>query len=68
MICVRDRTIPVKLASERALVHVLQLKISDAVIKEYVKSLGSISSKSITDYVRRVLSKIASNESDDEAK
>lgn len=66
MACVRDRTIPVKLAAERALVHVLKLNISDEIIQNYVKSLGSTASRSVSDYVRRVLSKIASNESDDE--
>ena len=66
MSCVRDRVIPVKLAAERALVHVLKLNTSDAIIKEYVKTLGPSASRSVSDYVRRVLTKIASNDSDDE--
>jgi hypothetical protein len=66
MACVRDRTIPVKLAAERALVHVLKLNTSDELVKEYVKTLGPSASRSVSDYVRRVLCKIAGNESDDE--
>jgi hypothetical protein len=66
MSCVRDRVIPVKLAAERALVHVLKLNTSDAIIKGYVKTLGPSASRSVSDYVRRVLTKIASNESDEE--
>ena len=65
MACVRERTIPVKLAAERALVHVLKLDVSEDILTDYVKTLGS-NSRSVTDYVKRVLVKIASNESDEE--
>ena len=73
MIHVRDRTIPVKLAAERALVHVLQIDShneKNSILDQYLKSLASTSeastAKSIGDYARRVLVKIASKESDAE--
>ena len=66
MSCVRDRTIPVKLSSERALVHVLKLNTSQDIINDYVKSLGPSASRNVGDYVRRVLLKIADNESDND--
>jgi hypothetical protein len=71
MLCVRDRIIPIKLAAERALVHLFQMQqeedpANNAVLQTYLKSLDGPTGRSIGDYARRVLSKIAEKESDDE--
>jgi hypothetical protein len=68
MQCVRDRVIPVKLASERALVHILCIQSDPSVLTEYLSTLDSANSRSVGDYARRVLSKIAeaSSEIDEE--
>ncbi|KAJ3371029.1 translational activator of GCN4 [Kappamyces sp. JEL0680] len=65
MLSVRDRTIPIKLAAERALVYVLQIKESFGTVDAYVKANGP-TAKSIADYAKRVLSKIAERDSDEE--
>ncbi|KAJ3398360.1 translational activator of GCN4 [Chytridiales sp. JEL 0842] len=71
MLCVRDRIIPIKLASERALLHLFQMKpeedpTKNVVLSGYLKTLDGQAGRSIGDYARRVLSKIAEKESDDE--
>ncbi|KAJ3031271.1 translational activator of GCN4 [Rhizophlyctis rosea] len=58
MACVRDRTIPVKLAAERCMVHVFRVGEGDAVVKEYVKGVDAGTGRVVGDYVRRVLSKL----------
>ncbi|KAJ3106531.1 translational activator of GCN4 [Phlyctochytrium planicorne] len=71
MLCVRDRVIPIKLASERALIYVFQLidveegSVSP-VLQAYLKGLDTSNSRTIGDYSRRVLAKLAEKESDDE--
>ena len=70
MLCVRDRVIPIKLASERALVYIFMIKNGAPqgdVLSKYMASLDSGTSRSIGDYVRRVLTKIGEKESDDES-
>ena len=64
MLCVRDRVIPVKLASERALVHFLCIKTDESVLSKYLATLDNTQSRSVGDYARRVLSKIAEAESE----
>ena len=64
MISVRDRTIPVKLASERALVFILQIPLGDKVFGKYLKLFDGISGRTIGEYARRVLTKIAERGSD----
>ncbi|KAJ3197163.1 translational activator of GCN4 [Irineochytrium annulatum] len=68
MLCVRDRVIPIKLAAERALIHVFRLTKPDGaeVLKRYLEGLDASASRSIGDYAKRVLSTLAAKESDDE--
>jgi hypothetical protein len=63
---VRDRTIPVKLAAERALVYVLQIKKGTAVLDTFLKTLDNAQARSIGDYAKRVLTKIGERDSDQE--
>ncbi|KAI9203244.1 armadillo-type protein [Polychytrium aggregatum] len=67
MTTVRDRTIPVKLAGERALVYLLQIKTGTDVLQKYLGTLDGPTARSIGDYARRVLVKIGEKDSDDEA-
>jgi hypothetical protein len=66
MVGVRDRTIPVKLAAERALVYVLQIKKGPKVLETFLKTLETQQARSIGDYARRVLTKIGERDSDKE--
>ncbi|KAI9492587.1 hypothetical protein BDB00DRAFT_827253 [Zychaea mexicana] len=62
MVCVRDRNIPVKLTAERALVYTLQLNAAEHIYEAYLKSVDATTQKQISDYHRRVLSKLAHQE------
>ncbi|KAJ3208838.1 translational activator of GCN4 [Dinochytrium kinnereticum] len=71
MLCVRDRVIPIKLSAERALIYTFQLiSLSEGetspVLQKYLSSLDGPTSRSIGDYARRVLVKLAEKGSDDE--
>ena len=64
---VRDRTIPVKLAAERALVFLLQIPLGAEVYERHLGIFENTpAARSIGDYARRVLTKIAERDSDDE--
>ncbi|CAI2178661.1 6583_t:CDS:10, partial [Funneliformis geosporum] len=58
MACARDRISPVKLAAELALVYVLQLLESETILKVFDETTA----KSITDFHKRVLTKIVMQE------
>ncbi|KAF9957711.1 translational activator of GCN4, partial [Mortierella alpina] len=62
MASVRERVIPIKLAAERALLFALQLQKDDSVYQAYLGSIDTNASKTLTDYHRRILSKLAVNE------
>ncbi|KAG0302645.1 translational activator of GCN4 [Dissophora globulifera] len=62
MTSVRERVIPIKLAAERTLLFTLQLQKDDSVYEEYLSTIDSTASKALTDYHRRILSKLAVNE------
>lgn len=62
MNCVRERNIPVKLTAERALMYTLQLHASEAVYERYLASVDATTQKHISDYHRRVLSKLVQQE------
>lgn len=68
MTCVRDRNIPVKLSSERALIYLFDLKNGNDVLQNYLSTLEGPAVRSTGDYARRVLTKLASQdvESEDE--
>jgi hypothetical protein len=66
MVSVRDRTIPIKLAAERALVYVLEIKEGSTSTDKYLKTLQGPTARSIADYAKRVLTKIAERDSDEE--
>ncbi|KAG0335521.1 translational activator of GCN4 [Podila minutissima] len=59
---VRERVIPVKLATERALLFALQLQKDDGAYQTYLGTIDTVASKSLIDYNRRILSKLAINE------
>ena len=66
MKCVRDRTISIKLASENALVHVLQIREGKDKAKKYIDSLDDATvARAMQEYMK-VLLKAADRESDDE--
>ncbi|KAF9937443.1 translational activator of GCN4 [Mortierella alpina] len=62
MASVRERVIPIKLAAERALLFALQLQKDDSVYQTYLGTIDTTASKTLTDYHRRILSKLAVNE------
>ncbi|KAF9359136.1 translational activator of GCN4 [Mortierella sp. AD094] len=62
MTSVRERVIPVKLAAERALLFSLQLQKDDSVYQTYLGTIDTTANKALTDYHRRILSKLALNE------
>jgi len=68
MTCVRDRNIPVKLSSERALIYLFDLKNGNDVLQNYLKTLEGPAVRSTGDYAKRVLTKLANQdvESEDE--
>lgn len=57
--------LPVKLAAERALLHVLQIQSKPSVLTDYVATVDDKAARAINDYTKRVLSQL-SPESDDE--
>lgn len=66
---VKDRSnFPVKLASERALLHVLQIHTQPNVLSQYASTLDAANSRALLDYGKRVLAKLQEeSESDSEA-
>jgi hypothetical protein len=68
MLCVRDRVIPIKLASERAMMYILGMKsgAESEILKAYLGTLEGNAGRSIGDYARRVLSKLGENDSDED--
>ncbi|KAG0214330.1 translational activator of GCN4 [Mortierella sp. NVP41] len=62
MTSVRERVIPIKLAAERALLFALQLQKDDSVYQAYLGTIDAAASRALTDYHRRILSKLAVNE------
>jgi len=60
---VKDRSsLPVKLASERTLFYVLQVKKDPTVLESYAQSLRPAQARPIQDYCKRVLSKLGEDE------
>ena len=61
---------PVKLAAERALVHVLQVRSRPATMEDFLKAAEPGVARATTDYARRVLNRISAvdsgSESDDD--
>lgn len=54
----RERLLSLKLASERALVHILQIHSDPSVLELYLKTADTNKSKLVSDYCKRVLSKV----------
>jgi hypothetical protein len=64
---IKDRkSLPVKMAAERTLLHLLQLKTERTKFASHMAQLSAEEVKTITDYVKRVLLKVAQAASDDE--
>ncbi|KAJ3137204.1 translational activator of GCN4 [Physocladia obscura] len=69
MLLVRERVIPIKLAAERALLHLLRLTAQNpdpSVLIKYTAGLDNASARNTQDYAKRVLSKLAEKDSDDD--
>ena len=66
MVSVRDRTIPIKLAAERALVFILKIPQGSEVYEPLLKRFQGPSGRSVGDYARRVLVRLADRDSDDD--
>lgn len=64
MQCIRDRVIPVKLASERAMLHLLQIGKDETVLQNYLKSVDGSTNRSVGEFAKRVLSKLADDETE----
>jgi hypothetical protein len=61
MALVKERNIPVKLAAEKALVQLLDLaRQGESVMETYLKKVPASDAKALSDYHRRVLSKLVS--------
>ncbi|ORX96881.1 ARM repeat-containing protein [Basidiobolus meristosporus CBS 931.73] len=59
MACVKERSIPVKLAGERAMLYLFQLPETDSLIQTYIEAQEPGLKKTVSDYYRRVLVKLA---------
>ncbi|KAK9766674.1 translational activator of GCN4 [Basidiobolus ranarum] len=59
MTCVKERSIPVKLAGERAMLYLFELHKSDTLIQKYIEAQEPGLKKIVSDYYRRVLVKLA---------
>lgn len=68
MIAVKEKNVPIKLASERALMYCLGLKKDPQVYEEYLSTQSGEPAKNLADYHKRILSKLAASteESDEE--
>jgi len=67
MTCVKERKVhSVKLASERALLHLLQIKTNPEILKHYLQTLDTTQNKRLVEYVNRVLSKLSADSEDEE--
>ncbi|KAI8808574.1 hypothetical protein BJ742DRAFT_771929 [Cladochytrium replicatum] len=71
MVCVRDRIYPVKLAAERSLVYAFQLRGvpeggTSQTLQKYLEAQDAVISRTIGDYGRRVLAKLAERDSEAE--
>jgi len=63
---VKDRSsLPLKLAAERALFHLLQARKSPQLVNEIAQQLDANTSRNLVDYYKRVLSKLPEESDDD---
>eukprot|EP01117_Protostelium_nocturnum_P009440 TRINITY_DN3367_c0_g3_i1.p1 TRINITY_DN3367_c0_g3~~TRINITY_DN3367_c0_g3_i1.p1 ORF type:complete len:2582 (-),score=1035.41 TRINITY_DN3367_c0_g3_i1:96-7841(-) len=65
MTSVKDRTnVPVRLASERALMHLLQVHHTPKTLEIYCSTLEANQSRNIADYAKRILAKLVADSDD----
>lgn len=62
---VQDSYIPVKIASERALLHLLHIHDNPAVLESYLQTISPADARYLKTYVQRVLIKLPKNAEDD---
>ena len=62
---VQDSYVPVKLASERALLHLLQIHENPEVLENYLRTCDPASAKYLKTYVQKVLIKLPKTADDD---
>ena len=61
--CVRDRTIPVKLAAEKALIAIFDMiNVGESQLNAYIEHASEEDGRQLQDYNRRVLSKLVKSE------
>jgi hypothetical protein len=66
MTCTRDRTVPIKLAAERCIVHTLQLKSGTKVLEKYLTTLDKNSASGFSEFSLKLRNKMAEDDSDAE--
>jgi len=66
MMRVKEKTFPIKLAAERALLYVLQINSNPSILEQYSKKLSELTSKTLNEYVSKVLVKLEVNSEQDE--
>lgn len=64
MTCVKDRNIPVKLAGEKCLLHLLRLRQGEDLLQSFLGSVTPAEAKQLGDYHKRVLVKLLAAETD----
>ena len=64
LVCVREKNIPLKLAAERALLHLLRLADGEETLAAVTARVDAATGKALGDYHRRVLSKLGTAEGD----
>lgn len=64
---VKERTnLPVKLAAERTLMHVLQVHTNPKLVDEYCATLDATTGRALSDYCKRILAKLSQDSESEE--
>ncbi len=58
MICIRDRAFSVKSAAEQAIYYALKINKDEKVLTNYLATLDGAELRSVSEYAKRVLSKL----------
>eukprot|EP00002_Diphylleia_rotans_P033723 TRINITY_DN719_c0_g2_i1.p1 TRINITY_DN719_c0_g2~~TRINITY_DN719_c0_g2_i1.p1 ORF type:complete len:2625 (-),score=670.03 TRINITY_DN719_c0_g2_i1:1508-9382(-) len=65
MTCARGSNLPVKLASERALLYSLRAHVDDETVQKYMRLVDEKTAKLVSDYARRVLKQLSTGANSD---
>ena len=66
MTAVKGSNIRVKMAAERALLHLLEIHTRPATLDEYIANADATAARSVRDFARRVLVRLAADSGDEE--